>query len=386
MTERWSPATRIAFRFAFAYFALDSIPLVLHLIPFGDPVLATYTAFWDAVVVWLHGDVLRLPHEIDFPGLGVNNGTYGWVLFLGYLAVAVAATVIGSVLDRRRESYERLHAWLRFVLRYRLAFAMIMYGTMKAIPAQMTAPPPLRVLRQRIGDLWPYNLMWWTVGASPDFERLTGLAELLGGVLLLVPRTTLLGALVTAANMLLVFLLNICYDVPVKLPSLMMVVMAVILIAPDLRRLANVFLFNRRAEPARVPPLFENRWLDRIPHVLLLLYGLYAIHMGFGRAARQYESFHPPRPPLYGLWSVESFARDGREVPPFTDPESWRLVLFERPGALSVEQMAGRWQNYELEPFSFTRPEKDVVVLDGQLEGRKLRVTLRKMPLIRRTT
>ncbi len=391
MTEpraRWSPATRIAFRFAFVYFVvLGFIPTLLHRIPFGAPLREKYQDFWDAIVVWLYEDVLRLPHEIDFPGLGADNSTYGSILFLGYLAVSVAATVIWSVLDRRRESYGRLHPWLRFLLRYSLAFMMILYGSMKVIPAQMTAPPPLRTLLGRIGDFPPNSLLWWTVGASPPFERFTGLAELLGGVLLLLPRTTLLGALISAANMLLVFLLNMCYDVPVKLPSLQFLVMALILIAPDMRRIANVLLFNRRAEPSRILPLFKNRWINLIPHAYLLVMGLYAIHGGLNRAAMQYERFHPPRPPLYGLWSVESFARDGKEVPPFTEPDRWQLVLFEKPGALSVG-MAGSMKNYQLElvSFSFARPEKDVIVLDGHFEGRRVRAKLRKMPLIRRTT
>jgi hypothetical protein len=253
----------------------------------------------------------------------------------------------------------------------------------------------------RIGDIFPNHLLWWTVGASPPFERATGLAELLGGALLLLPRTTLLGAVVSAANMLLVFLLNMCYDVPVKLPSLHLLVMAVILVAPDLRRLADVFLYNRRTGPSRVPPLFRRKWLDRIPHILLLLFGLYAIRSGLERAAGRYATSHPPRPPLYGLWSVESFARDGREVPLSTEPDRWRLVTFLKPGSLQVEQMAGSRKTCKLdldmekksmtlgpsqEAFSLQQPEKDVLVLDGQLEGRRMRAKLRKVPLLRRTT
>src|SRR5262249_11361005 len=151
--------------------------------------------------------------------------------------------------------------------------------------SQMSAPPPLGVLQRRLGDIFPNHLLWWTVGASPPFERATGLAELLGGALLLLPRTTLLGALISAANLLLVFLLNLCYDVPVKLPSLPLLAMAVILAAPDLRRLADVFLLNRRAEPSRVPPLFQRKGLDRVPHVLLFLFGLYAIQSGLELSA-----------------------------------------------------------------------------------------------------
>lgn len=36
--------------------------------------------------------------------------------------------------------------------------------------------------------------------------------------------------------------------------------------------------------------------------------------------------------------------------------------------------------------LSFQQPEKDVLVLDGQLEGRRMRAKLRKVPLLRRTT
>lgn len=394
---RWSLATRIAFRFLFSYFTLYF--LLPTLASRNDFLHEKYNDLLDAAVVWADEAVVHVPHGLAFDARGVSNDPYGWVLFLCYAALACAATVVWSVLDRRRAQYARLHPWLRLALRYMLALAMIGYGTIKVIPSQMTAPPPLGAVQQRIGDMFPNHLLWWTVGASPPFETATGLAELLGGVLLLLPRTALPGALLSAANMLLVFLLNMCYDVPVKLPSLHLMAMAVILVAPDLRRLADVFLWNRRAEPSRVPPLFRNRWLDRVPHVLLLLFGLYSIKSGLELAAGRYKMMHPPRPPLYGLWSVEGFARDGRDVPLFTEPDRWRLVQFLRPGSLQVEQMAGAWKTYELgldlekktmrlgpSSLSFEQPEKDVLILDGQLEGRRLRAKLRKVPLLRRTT
>lgn len=396
---RWSLATRIAFRFVFSYFTFAW--LLPTLVSRSELLLEKYIDFWDAVVVWADEAFVHVPYGLAFDERGVSNSPYGWVQFLCSVTLASAITVVWSVLDRRRLQYERLHAWFRLAVRYMLGFAMIRYGAIKVIPSQMIAPPPLGAIQQRIGDIFPNHLLWWTVGASPSFETATGLAELLGGALLLLPRTTLLGALICTANMLLVFLLNMCYDVPVKLPSLHLLVMAVILVAPDLRRLADVFLFHRRVEPSRVPPLFRRKWLDRIPHILLFLYGLYAIQSGLELAAGRYEKSHPPRPPLYGVWSVEGFARDGQEVPLHTEPDRWLLVTFPRPGALRVEQMAGSWKAYDLDldldkkrmtlgpsqaTFSFHQPEKDVLVLDGQLEGRRIRAKLRKMPLIRRTT
>jgi len=397
---RWSLATRIAFRFLFSYFVLYS--LLPTLAVRNDFLREKYFDVMDAAVVWADEAVVHVPYEIEFyEERGASNSPYGWVLFLCYVTLACAATVVWSVLDRRRLQYARLHPWLRIGLRFMLAYAMIRYGALKIIPSQMKAPPPLGVLQQRIGDIFPNLLLWWTVGASPPFETATGLAEMLGGVLLLLPRTTLLGALICSANMLLVFLLNMCYDVPVKLPSLHLLIMALILAAPDLRRLADVFLFNRRTEPSRIPPLFRRKWLDRVPHVLLFLFGLYSIKACLELSAGRYEESHPPRPPLYGLWSVEGFARDGKDVPLHTEPDRWLLVMFARPGSLRVEQMAGSVKGYELdldmekkrmtlgpsrETFFFQQPEKDVLVLDGQLEGRRLRAKLRKVPLLRRTT
>jgi uncharacterized membrane protein YphA (DoxX/SURF4 family) len=393
---RWSLATRIAFRFLFSYYTLNSI--LPWLILRSDFLGGKYTDFWDAVVAWADEAVVHVPYEV-FDQAG--NDSYSWVKLLCTLAFAGVVAAVWSVLDRNRLGYARLHPWLRFLLRYMLAGAMIRYGTIKVIPSQMIAPPPLFVLQQRLGDIFPNHLLWWTVGASPAFETATALAELLGGALLLLPRTTLLGALISAANLLLVFLLNMCYDVPVKQGSLQLLVMAIVLVAPDLPRLADVFFFHRRAEPSRVSPLFRRKWLDRIPHVLLFVFGLYSIQSGLKLAAERYERINPPRPALYGIWAVEDFARDGRDVPLYSEPDRWRLVLFHTPGSLRIEPMAGGWKTYELgldlerktmrlgpsaSTFSFQQPEKNVLILDGQMEGRRVRAKLRKMPLIRRTT
>lgn len=396
MNERWSLATRIAFRFLFSYYAISSI--VPWLIGRSKFLVEEHAEFWDAVVLLADETMFHLPYEL----FNRYNDSYSWVRFLCTLAFAGMIAAVWSVLDRNRLHYARLHPWLRLLLRYLLGFAMIRYGTIKVIPSQMIAPPPLAAVQSPIGDLFPNYLLWWTVGASPAFETASGLAELLGGALLLLPRTTLLGALISAANMLFVFLLNMCYDVPVKLYSLQLFVMAVVLVAPDLPRLANVFLFHRRAEPSRIPPLFRNRWLDAVPHVLLLLYGLAAIKTGLEWGAQRYETMNPPRSPLYGVWSVEGFERDGREVPLYTEPDRWRLVQFRTPGSLQVEQMAGERKRYPLGldmekktmtlgpppagSLTFRRPEKDVLLLDGVLEGRRVRAKLRKMPLLRRTT
>jgi hypothetical protein len=410
---RWSPATRVAFRFFFSYFVLlfateEALGLV------SGSLSKRYYALWLPLLEWIAAHVLQLDQKPTLEEASVSNLPFGWVLFLCYVVIAIVAVALWSILDRKRQGYERLYSWLRFLLRFMLAPAMIRYGAIKVIPSQMISPLPIGLLGSRIGDLFPNHLLWWTVGASTPFERFIGMAELMGGVLLLIPRTTLPGALLTAGNMTMVFLLNMFYDVPVKLMSLHFVIMALILVAPDAPRLAGVFLFDRRVDPVRLKPLFVNKWLDRLPHAALFLFGLWGGYRGFVHAAAMYRQFHPPNPPLYGYWSVEDLVVDGKAVPMSTVPDRWRWVQIYKAGSLSVQRMDGSWERYALildrekkdlklwkskmgsqgnivrnlqgrpqAEWVFQEPDPDTLVLEGSLNGHPARAKLRKAALLR---
>jgi len=395
---RWNLAKRIGFRFLFSYFSLFFFTTLVSLIPFTGPLLSRYDALWYAAVVGLEKHVFHTGYEMYLldDAVSIGNTPFGTLLFFCYLAVALVATIVWSVLDRKRDHYERLRAWLRLVLRWFLAITMIHYGALKIIPVQMPYPPP-GVLKMRVGELAPMRMLWIFVGSSPAYESFTGLAEMLGGVLLLFSRTTLLGALVCFADMVMVVTLNLCYDVHVKLFSLHLLFIAALLIAPDFRRLTDLLIFNRRVEPSQEIPLFAHPWLNRSLQVLVLLFGLYRIGTGFQEARERYAQWNPPQSPLSGVWSVEEFVVDGKDVPMFTDPQRWRWVTFWKPGSISVERMIGSTQKYPLSldlkarrmilgengrsAFSFQEPEPAVLILDGRLEGHRTHAKLRKMPL-----
>src|SRR5690348_18320881 len=93
---------------------------------------------------------------------------------------------------------------------------------------------------------WPYSLF-------------AGVMESVAIVLLCFRRTATLGALTTVAVMTNVALMNIAYDVQVKLYAVMLVVSAAVLVAYDTPRLVAMFVTNRAIAPARQPTLFEGR-------------------------------------------------------------------------------------------------------------------------------
>ena len=119
------------------------------------------------------------------------------------------------------------------------------------------------------------GLLWTFMGASRAYTIFGGLGELTGGLLLLWRRTTTLGALVVIAVMTNVVMLNFSYDVPVKQYSVHLVLMALYLLLPEARRLANLLLLNRPAEPAILEAPYGGPgapWGNRVAKILLILF------------------------------------------------------------------------------------------------------------------
>jgi hypothetical protein len=280
----------------------------------------------------------------------------------------------------------RLSAGFRLLLRAALALPMIGSGIVRLIPVQMPPLQPLDLL-QRLGELTQGELLRTLVGASPVFQSFTGLAALLGGVLLLSPRTVLPGALICAANLAMAVALALCYDLPSKLSVSCLFVLSFLLLAPDLRRLIDLFFLDRAVEPPEVPPA-AGGWPDRV----LLLLGVGVIAWGAAVAVPRLGQLHPPKPPLYGAWGVEELTVDGEES---ADPQGWRWAVFQDPGALDVELRIGSRKRYALDldmagktltldrraRLTFQEPEEGVLVLEGRLDGRRTRVKLRRMLL-----
>src|SRR5215470_3260707 len=197
---KWKPATCVAFRFCFAYLALYIFPFPFTYIPFVGTLAGKYQSLWNAVVVWTGKHVLHLSYDITVLPNGSGDTTWNYVQVFCFLVLAIAAGLVWSALDRRRQRYAKTYRWLRLVVRFSLGSALIGYGMFKVIPVQMPAPL-LSTLLEPYGEASPMGLLWTFIGASRGYEMFTGCAELIGGLLLILPRTTALGALIGIAAM-----------------------------------------------------------------------------------------------------------------------------------------------------------------------------------------
>jgi len=399
---QWRLATRIAFRFCFVYFGLFCIltQVSTSLIPLPNVDIPDPSSLPPTrqIVLWTANHVFHIAKPLVYTETSSGDRTFDWVLLFCTLVVAVLATVVWSILDRTRENYITLYKWFRLCIRICLAGQMFAYAWAKAVPLQMPFPYLTRLL-EPYGNFSPMGVLWASIGAAPAYEVFAGCAEMLGGILLIVPRTTTLGALVCLADMIQVFMLNMTYDVPVKLLSFHLILLSVFLLAPDVQRLANLFFLNRAAGPSTQPPLFARPRANRIALVVQVLIGVWLMAMN---AYGSWIGWHlygggSPKSALYGIWNVEQLNIDGQTRSPLiTDYGRWRRVIFDAPSRMAFQRMDDSLARYGASikvddkiltltedddknwkaSFIFQRPNPDQLILDGNMDGHKVHMQL----------
>ena len=407
---RWNLGHRLLFRFTFLYFGLYFFPFPLSV--FGllaelPPPLSWIgaAAGWlgeeygdklNGLALWTGRTLLGLTDEaMPIQPTGSGDTMISFVQAVTGLWLALVGTLIWSIADRHRPAYPRLERGLRVYLRYALATVLLSYGFAKVPPMQFPKPGP-ELLVQTYGESSPMGLLWRFMGFSPIYTMFAGFAEILPGLLLLFRRTTALGALIAIATMTNVVMLNFCYDVPVKLYSAHLLATAALILVPDVRRLADALVLGR-AVPSQ-PPMVRRfpRTLAGSKAVFLLLlvggqiYGAYASWQQYGPSAA--------RPPLYGVWEVESFTLEGEPRPPLlTDEARWRRFMVSRWGGAIVQQMGSQVNRFTLKQddpagtitlasrgdagsytLDVTQPDPGRLVLEGPFREGRVRVELRR--------
>jgi len=326
----WGHVQRGAFRFLFAYLALYFFPLPSGL---ADPewISKIFDKPWHELVSWVGEHLLHL--KITAFSNGSGDTTYNYIQILSMAVLALVAALVWSALDRQRRDYRALHGWARVWLRYALAISMLDYGLRKVIPSLQFGTPGVDQLLETYGESSPRSLLWIFMGFSTAYTFFAGAGEVLGALLLFFRRTTTLGAMVVTGVMSNVVMLNLCYDVPVKLGSLHLLFLALFLLAPDIGRLANLLVLNRPTEPAALGPELSGLWMRRVAAGLkvLVIGGVLSIQLH--DRWLEYEQSGTSDVHPFGWYAVTSFREEGQEVPALaTDGHRWKIFRLWQGG------------------------------------------------------
>ena len=372
--------------------------------PYSDEVFNFYIPPFHILMVWIAKNILHISYPITVFTNGSGDTTYDYVVVFFITAISFVAAIAWSILDKRTRKYDKLLYWLRVVVRYYVAVTMFSYGFVKVFKLQFPFFSPDRLL-EPYGNSSPMGLAWNFLGFSRGYNYVMGLAELLSGSLLLFRRTTTLGALVTLAVAGNIMAINYCFDVPVKLLSTALVVMALFLLARDTHRLTNFFFLNKPAQAANISaPVFRKKWQNILLTVLkyVLIFYIVVINIQQALSAMKQYGDAAPKPPLHGIYNIETFVRNRDTLAPLTtDTTRWDQLMVSYPGYAFIKMMNDSSKGFafntdtvakRIEMFSYgdtskksnfvySFPRKDVLLLVGKLNNDSVLIQMNRYDL-----
>jgi hypothetical protein len=411
-TTTWTLFGRISFRFAFIYYLLYFNPLsILGAIPGMYFLIEAIEYPIDLFIHWLNDHVLHIREEL-VPMGGSGDTSFGWAQLYSYLFLSASAAMIWSVLDRKKSAYPNLHYWLCLLVRYSLAGIAFSYGILKVFAMQMYFPN-LSQLATPLGDYLPMRFSWMFIGYSTPYQVFSGIAEVMVALLFLWRRTALLGALLAVGVFANVAMLNLAYDIPVKIYSLNLLVASIFLVWQERSRLIGFFLQNQSVSPST---LYEKHFSKKWQRISRIGFKVVFIVMSFGFSTynyyEYYVQFHKDNsrilePVQPGIYHVEMFVKNGDTIPEsLADTLRWRDVIFDYngSGSLSAQDSSLRmrygrayfsykpdslgtqlewrhssWDSLPAVTFQMEIPKEGKMILNGKKEEDSLYVVLQKL-------
>lgn len=327
-TLEWKNYEKNLFRFFFIYFLIQVIPL-------------DWKFYRDLLSIkWSHlyyGNLFNLSHYA--PRFFSETAEYAdW----GIVAlIAAVGTIIWTISDKKTVHYNWLYYWLRVVLRYRLAIALIAYGFIKLFPLQ--APyPSISNLNTHYGDFTRWKLFSLSLGIVPGYESFLGAVEIIFGILLLYRKTATVAALFTTIFLGNVFMSNLAYDGGEQVYSLYLISLALFLLAYDVRRIFSLLVLQQATLPSRFRAVFPETWKQWLRIGLKTAFIFFILLYGFS-AGSAYKN-DPFQYPLSkglentsGIYNVTSFTINNDSLPySKNDTIRWQDVVFEKWGTISI--------------------------------------------------
>jgi len=332
----WNILQKILFRFFFIYFILYTSPWdSLSVIPGVNYITDLYSQAFTWTVIKSNEHFFQVFHikHVHQVFNGSGDTSFDWAANYFMLVLAVIGAAIWSIADRKRQNYRQLNYLLCLFIRYSLALIAFGYGMQKIFALQMPFPSTSE-LATPLGDLLPMRFSWFFIGYSTPYQVFSGIMEVTVALSLLNRRTATLGTLIATAVFFNVLMLNLCYDIPVKLFSMNIVLMCLYLLANEWDRIACFFVLNRQAAPCSVYDYtLSKKWM-RIARITIKLFVVFLLcktsyetvqYYNQTKKITNYKDFTP------GIYDVTKYVVNKDTLPALiTDTIRWKDLVIEK--------------------------------------------------------
>jgi len=361
-TPNWNIFQKVGFRFFFIYVLLYAFPFPLSAFPYLQTNVVSFLTdtFWGNLIPFMGDSFFGLEISGVRTPTGSGDMTYDYIHLFSCVFFAVLGAIIWTVIDRKRKNYVKLLRILIVYMAYYVLFSMLSYGFEKVFPLQFPEPRLGRLL-QPYGHSSPMGIAWTFMGASKAYVIFSGFAEVVAGLLLIFRRTRTLGGLVAFGVMLNVFMMNMCYDIPVKTYSFHLLFFGLFIFLQDWKRVFALFFTKAAMPPRNFPRYFEKPEYHGASIILKLVILGHFFYGTLFSAIKFYSSTeygpNAPKPPMYGIYEIQHFQKNKDTIPMLvTNDTLWRRIVFQRKDYFSIYKMDSKsvWLGMKLDTVANT--------------------------------
>lgn len=336
----WSFIRKLVFRFTAIYYFFFFEPWsYIQEIPGTNYVLHFWSDFLEWIVQGLNKHLFQIKEVLVYPN-GSGDTSYGWAQQFTVLLISLVGSIVWAIADRKSKSFVQWEYWLRILVRYSLAMVAFSYGILKVFPLQMPYPL-LSQMATPLGDFLPMRFSWLFIGYSHPYETFSGILEVMAALFLFNRKTVNLGIFMCSGVFLNVMMLNLCYDIPVKLYSINLFLASIFLLLHDSKRMIAFFVLNQ-------PVALSHSW-DWMPNKTWKKYGRLLLKSGFFvvimliQSYESYDSYQQEKnkadskPIPSGVYDVPIFVLNQDTIAPLiTDTLRWQNLIMEKGNMGSV--------------------------------------------------
>jgi hypothetical protein len=322
------------FKFFFLYFFLTIAPwLLLSFIPGLSYVTDFYTKGFQWIVFNFNDWFLHVKHPLNTEGYGSGDTSYAWAEFYTIIILSFVFALLWNFLGRKNKESPTIFYWLITLIRYYIASVAFTYGFIKLFALQMPFPT-LSQLATPLGDFLPMRFSWMFIGYSQPYQFFSGFMEVTVGLLLLYRRTIPLGLIVGLGVFINVFVMNMCYDIPVKLYSMEIVICYLFLLTIDSRKYLNFFVFNKPTVPTtKYNYPLTKRWQRIVRIVLKVVFIILTIGFNLYDCIDWYGQVNVPDTNVIpkGVYNIKEFKKNNKVVSFYAnDTLAWKDFIFDK--------------------------------------------------------
>lgn len=165
-----------------------------------------------------------------------SDSIHSWILSVILLLIGF---VIAFIL-KRFDKEENALTIIRTSLRFFLILFLVKYGMDKLLMNQFVQAEP-NVLHSKLGELSKDVLFWTSTGTSNLFNYTLGAIQFLVATFLLFPRTRFFGYLLSTFVFSYILLINLSFDISVKLLSSLLLISSLYLLSFHTGRIKALF-------------------------------------------------------------------------------------------------------------------------------------------------